>query len=165
VNPAVPFRNVDTTPDDDVSTWPNEAIVTTLERGLVSDWQPLLREVRRNPWGSVTRSIERFLGYEPIEGVAPLFLRAIARARTEADLRDREEVASRVRAAVRASGLTSGRVAELVGTSASRLSTYMNGRVTPSAAMLVRIERVSAEQERAGVSAQRGEGDSRRSHS
>jgi hypothetical protein len=165
VNPAVPFRNVDATPDDDVSTWPYEAIVTTLERGLISDWQPLFSEVRRNPWESVTRSIERFLGYEPIEGVAPLFLRAIAGTRTEADRRDREEVASRVRAAVRDSGLTAGRLAELVGTSASRLSTYMKGWVTPSAAMLVRIERVSAEQERAGVSAQQGVGGSRRSRS
>jgi hypothetical protein len=162
---VVAFRNVDATPDDEVSTWPYEAIVATLERGLVSDWQPLFSEVRRNPWGPITRSIERFLGYEPIEGVAPLFRRAISRARDEADRRDREEVASRVRSAVTHSALTAGRFADLVGTSASRLSTYMNGKVTPSAAMLVRIERVSGEQQRAGVSAQRGAGDSRRSRS
>jgi transcriptional regulator with XRE-family HTH domain len=35
-------------------------------------------------------------------------------------------------------------MARLVGTSASRLSTYMSGKVSPSAAMLIRIERVGS---------------------
>ena len=51
------------------------------------------------------------------------------------------EVAGRVRAAVARSRLTNRDFAQLIGTSASRLSTYLNGKVTPSAAMLVRIER------------------------
>jgi hypothetical protein len=122
-------------------TSPYEAIVTTLERGLVPDWQPLFVEIRRHPWGSVARSIERLLAYEPIPGVAPLFTRAIVTARDAMERSDREQVVQRVRAAVQESGLTAGRFAELVGTSASRLSTYMSGKVTPSAAMLVRIER------------------------
>jgi hypothetical protein len=143
---AVVFRNVDASPDDDVATWPYEAIVATLERGLVSDWQPLFTEVRRHPWGSVARSIEHLLAYDPIPGVAPLFLRSIATAREAAERRDRDEVAQRVRSAVQDSGMTAGRLAESVGTSASRLSTYMTGKVTPSAAMLVRIERVAREQ-------------------
>lgn len=49
-------------------------------------------------------------------------------------------MAARVRAAVDRSGLTNAQFAALVGTSASRLSTYLSGQVTPSAAMLVRIE-------------------------
>ncbi len=138
-----PFRNVDGSPEDDVTTWPYEAIVTTLERGLVSDWQPLFVEIRRSPWGKVARSIERLLSYESIQGVGPLFTRAIANARDAAERRDREEVAQRVRAAVADSGMIAGRFADLVGTSASRLSTYMSGKVTPSAAMLVRIERMA----------------------
>ena len=138
-----PFRNVDGSPEDHVATWPYEAIVTTLERGLVSDWQPLFVEIRRSPWGKVARSIERLLSYESIQGVGPLFTRAIANARDAAERRDREEVAQRVRAAVADSGMTAGRFADLVGTSASRLSTYMSGKVTPSAAMLVRIERMA----------------------
>ena len=43
------------------------------------------------------------------------------------------------------SGLTSARCAEMVGTSAPRLSTYASGKVRPSAAMLLRIERVGRE--------------------
>ena len=140
---ALAFRNVDATPQDDVTTWPYEAIVTTLERGLVPDWQPLFVEIRRHPWGSVARKIERVLSYESIYGVGPLFAHAIAMARDAAERRDREEVAQRVRTAVKESGMTAGRFADLVGTSASRLSTYMSGKVTPSAAMLVRIERMA----------------------
>jgi len=142
---AVAFRNVDAAPSDDVATWPYEAIVTTLERGLVPDWQPLFTEVRRRPWGSVARRIEGILAYESIPGVGPLFRNAIAAAREAAERGDRDEVARRVRTAIQASGLTAARFAELVGTSAPRLSTYMTGKVTPSAAMLVRIERVAQE--------------------
>lgn len=135
------FRNVDASPDDDVRTWPYEALVTAIDRGLVPDWQPIFTEIRRSPWGSVARRVERYLSYRDPDGVGTLFSLAVDRARADADRADRDEVAARVRAAVDRSGLTNTRFAELVGTSASRLSTYLSGKVTPSAAMLVRIER------------------------
>lgn len=138
---TVTFRNVEASPDDPVATWPYEAIATVLERGLVTDWQPLFAEVRREPWGPVARRIERVLARDPIPGVSALFLRAISSARRNAETAEREEVADRVALAIRGSGLPAVRFAELVGTSASRLSTYASGRVTPSAAMLLRIER------------------------
>jgi len=77
------------------------------------------------------------------DGVGALFRLAVDRARDNADRSDREEVATRVRDAVKRSGLTKARFAEHVGTSASRLSTYLSGKVTPSAAMLLRIERAA----------------------
>ena len=43
------------------------------------------------------------------------------------------------------SGSTQARFAERIGTSASRLSTDASGKVTPSAAMLLRIELVADE--------------------
>lgn len=52
-----------------------------------------------------------------------------------------------MRAAVEHSGLTNAEFAALVGTSASRLSTYLSGKVTPSAALLVRIERAGDDPE------------------
>jgi len=134
------FRNVDASPDDDVRTWPYEALVTAVDRGLVPDWQPLFAEIRRSPWGRVARRIERYLTYREPDGVGTLFSLAIQRARADRERADKAEVAARVRAAVAASGLTNAQFAELVGTSASRLSTYLNGQVTPSAAMLVRME-------------------------
>jgi hypothetical protein len=136
----VEFRNVDASPTDDVRTWPYEALVIVIDRGLVPDWQPVFSELRRSPWGRVARRVERYLSYREPDGVSVLFALAIERARADADRTDRAEVAARLRDAVGRSGLTDAAFAELVGTSASRLSTYLNGKVTPSAAMLVRIE-------------------------
>ncbi len=140
---AVRFRNVDASPDDDVRTWPYEALVTVVDRGLVADWRPVFVEIRRSPWGRVARRIERHLTYREPDGVSVLFALAIERARADSERADREQVAARVRAAVDRSGLTKAEFAALVGTSAPRLSTYLNGRVTPSAAMLLRIERTA----------------------
>lgn len=137
---ALQFRNVDASPDDDVRTWPYEALVTAIDRGLVPDWQPLFAEIRRSPWGPVARRIERYLAYREPDGVGTLFSLAIEHARSEREQEAKAEVTARVRAAVEGSGLTNAQFAALVGTSASRLSTYLNGQVTPSAAMLVRIE-------------------------
>ncbi len=110
---------------------------------LVADWQPVLAEIRRSPWGTVARKVEEILDYETLPGVRELFTRAITTARAYQERRDRDEVAARIRSAIRASGLTAGEFADLVGTSASRLSTYASGKVTPSAAMLVRMERTA----------------------
>ncbi len=137
------FRNVNATPDDDVGTWPYEALVTAIDRGLVDDWKPIFVELRRSPWGRVARRVERYLSYREPDGVSALFALAIEHARAESEESDRGEVAERVREAVERSGLTNGEFARMVGTSASRLSTYLNGKVTPSAAMLLRIERAA----------------------
>lgn len=134
------FRNVDASPDDDVTTWPYEALVTAIDRGLVHDWRPVFAEIRRSPWGPVARRVERYLTYRDPDGASTLFALAIERARQDRVLEERAEVAARIRAAVARSGLTNAEFADLVGTSASRLSTYASGKVTPSASMLVRIE-------------------------
>jgi hypothetical protein len=140
---ALQFRNVAASPNDDVTTWPYEALVEAIDRGLVSDWQPIFGEFRRAPWGPVARRVERYLAYRDPDGVGTLFALAIDHARAEAARSEREEVAARVRAAVERSGLSRAAFAERIGTSASRLSTYLSGKVTPSASMLVRIERTA----------------------
>lgn len=134
------FRNVDALPTDPVITWPYEALVIAIERGLVPDWQPIFEEIRRNPWGSVSRKIDKYLAYAPQGGIPTLFAIAIESARNNRELAEKSEVAERVRQAIVASGLTAAEFAEQIGTSASRLSTYATGSVTPSASMLLRIE-------------------------
>jgi len=136
----VVFRNVEGSPEDDVRTWPYEGLVTVIDRGLVGDWQPIFAELRRSPWGKVARRVERYLTYREPDGVTALFALAIEQARSDAEEAERVEVATRAKKAVSASGLTKTEFARLIGTSASRLSTYLTGKVTPSASMLVRIE-------------------------
>ena len=137
------FRNVDADPANDVGTWPYEALVTAIDRGLVPDWRPIFAEIRRSPWGPVARRVERYLNYRDPDGVSTLFASAIDRARKEIERADRAEVVARIRTAVERAGVTKAEFAASVGTSASRLSTYLNGKVTPSAALLMRIERTA----------------------
>jgi len=137
------FRNVDAAVSDPVESWPQEALQAAMERGDITHWRRMVAAVRRAPWGPVARSIEEILTYSQPYGVAGLMERAIEAARTEAVRSEGAEVSARVRAAKEASGLTVAGYAERCGTSRSRMSTYMSGKVVPSAAMLVRMERVS----------------------
>ena len=135
------FRNVDASPDEPVSEWPLEAIQTALERGGLSHWRRLAKAIEAQPWGPAARRVEEVLAYSMPYGVGPLMERAIARAREETEAAERKAVAAEVDRLVRASELSRAEFASLIGTSASRLSTYVTGKVTPSAALLVRMRR------------------------
>lgn len=139
---SAPFRNVDVDPSAPVEDWPYEALVAAIERGGIGDWARIARSIRRDPWGPVARQVEERMSYERPYGVAPLLERAIARSRAEAVRAERAAVADEVAALAQRSGLSIGALAERLGTSRSRLSTYRSGAVTPSAALLVRLRRV-----------------------
>src|SRR5680860_622537 len=126
-------------PDDPVSEWPLEAIQTALERGGLSHWRRLAEQIRVQPWGPLARRVEEVLSYSRPYGVAEAMERVIARARDAAEASERQAVAAEIDALVRESGLSRAEFASQIGTSASRLSTYVNGKVTPSAALLVRM--------------------------
>ncbi|MBB3036995.1 helix-turn-helix domain-containing protein [Hoyosella altamirensis] len=138
------FRNVEGSPDQPVDQWPYEAIVATIERGTLQDWIPVINAIRTSPWGVVARQVEEYLGYESPYGVGALLRSTIARARASAEASERAEVARRVRACVERSGLSREEFARALGTSRSRLSTYCSGAVMPSAALLVRMERLAS---------------------
>ena len=137
------FRNVNASPDDPVSDWPQEAIQTALERGSLSHWRRLAKAIRAEPWGPVARRVEEVLTYSRPYGVARLMQRVIASARDAAKESERRAVANEVEWLVEASGLTRAEFASRIGTSTSRLSTYATGKVTPSAALMVRMRLVA----------------------
>lgn len=56
-------------------------------------------------------------------------------------------MAAEVQRLIDDSGLTRREFASHIGTSASRLSTYATGKVTPSAALLLRMRKVAADPE------------------
>lgn len=137
------FRNVDASPDDPVAKWPVEAIQTVLERGDLSHWRRLGDEIRARPWGPVARKVEETLGYSRPYGIAKAMERVIERARDLHEEAERETVSAEVDQLIRASGLSRAEFASRIGTSASRLSTYATGKVTPSATLLLRMRRVA----------------------
>ncbi|TDD65926.1 XRE family transcriptional regulator [Jiangella aurantiaca] len=144
------FRNLTVSPQDPVATWPTEAIQTALERGDLDDWRRVVAELERDPWGRVARQVEEVLTYSRPYGISEAMEVVLGRVRARAEAGEKADVAAEVRRVIAESGLSQAEFASRIGTSASRLSTYASGKVTPSAALMVRIRRVlerSAERE------------------
>ncbi len=137
------FRNIDVSADDPVEDWPTEAVLTALERGGLSHWRRLAAAIRADPWGVVARRVEEALTLSEAYGVDELMADAIAGARAQAAQSERVAVAAEITRLVTGSGLSRAEFAARIGTSPSRLCTYLAGTVTPSAAMLIRMRRVS----------------------
>jgi DNA-binding transcriptional regulator YiaG len=127
------FRNLTIKPDAPVSEWPTEAVQTALERGDLADWHRIVAEIGADPWGRTARQVEAMET-------------ALSRARERAEASERAAVAAEIREAVKRSGLSRTEFASRVGTSASRLSTYASGKVTPSATLMLRIRHVADRQ-------------------
>lgn len=111
--------------------------------GTVEQWRAALAPVAAHPWGSLGEDLAA-LAEEAGLPVVAASLRACRRAYQllrEDD--ERRAVADEIRLRVKLSGQTQAAFAAYVGTSPSRLSTYVSGKVTPSAAMLLRIQRAS----------------------
>ena len=140
---ALKFRNVNASPDDPVETWPFEGILAAVERGTLPDWRRLARAIQADPWGPVARQVLEAIHLSRPYGTTELLEGLVGRARQLAADSEREEVASEVSRLVGGSGLTRQDFADRIGTSRSRLSTYMSGRVVPSAALMVRMRRVA----------------------
>ena len=145
------FRNVSASPDDPVEQWPQEAIQAALERGSLSHWRRLARAIHADPWGPVARRVEEVLTYSRPYGVAKAMERIVARAREAAEASERQAVAVEVVRLIDESGLSRAEFASRIGTSASRLSTYATGKVTPSAGLLLRMRRVASRAHAGGM--------------
>jgi DNA-binding transcriptional regulator YiaG len=140
---ALKFRNVDASPDDPVETWPFEGILAAVERGTLPDWDRLATAIRADPWGPVAQQVLEAVRLSRPYGTTELLEAVVARARRLAMDSERDTVASEVRDLVGRSGLSKQDFADRIGTSRSRLSTYLSGKVVPSAALMVRMRRVA----------------------
>ncbi|MGI9019587.1 MAG: helix-turn-helix domain-containing protein [Solirubrobacterales bacterium] len=143
---TVAFRNLNVRPEDPVREWPTEAVQTALERGSLSEWRRLADAIRADPWGHTARQAEEVLGHSRPYGVTELLERAIDDARTTAEVLERAAVAAELRELVAASSLTQAAFARRIGTSPSRMSSYVNGAVVPSATLMVRARNVAGPQ-------------------
>jgi DNA-binding transcriptional regulator YiaG len=140
---ALKFRNIDASPDDPVETWPFEGILASVERGSLPDWRRLATAIQADPWGPVAHQVLEAVRLSHPYGTTELLEGVVARAHKLATESERADVASEVQALVIRSGMSRQEFAERIGTSRSRLSTYMSGRVVPSAALMVRMRRVA----------------------
>jgi len=140
---ALRFRNIDASPDDPVETWPFEGILAAVERGTLRDWRRFASAIRADPWGPVAHQVLEAVQLSHPYGTTELLEGVVAHARKLAADSERADVASEVQGLVARSGLSKQDFAERIGTSRSRLSTYMSGKVVPSATLMVRMRRVA----------------------
>ncbi|MGL5823684.1 MAG: helix-turn-helix domain-containing protein [Nocardioides sp.] len=134
------FRNIDATPEAPVTEWGFEGILTALERGNVGHWRKIAARIAAEPYGDFADTVSQAVSICSDSGVASLMRTILEHHQRLAQDVAREEVASRLRAARDRSGLTTEQFARRLGTSRTRMSTYLSGKVTPSAALLVRAE-------------------------
>jgi DNA-binding transcriptional regulator YiaG len=142
---ALRFRNITASVDDPVETWPFEGILTAVERGTLPDWRRLAAAISADPWGPVAQQVLEAVEISRPYGTSELLTAVIERAREDAAAAERDEVAGEIRDLVARSGLSQQDFAVRLGTSRPRLSTYMSGKVTPSAALMLRMRRVAAQ--------------------
>ena len=131
------FRNINATPNDPVAMWGTEGILTALERGTLRHWR-MVAEAAGDADSSVAEELEEAL---------ELCSRPAAVDWVRARLRmlrasDEQRVAHRLRLLILQSGLTQTEFAKRLGTSHSRLSTYLSAKVSPNATVLIRAEDV-----------------------
>jgi len=137
------FRNINATPDDPVEQWGFEGLLAAIERGRMRLWDRIAAEIRRQPYGTVARLLEEeVIGAISHAGERELFRQVLARMQRRSQQDAKAEVANRLRSLLARSGLSQRDFAAQLGTSASRLSTYLSGKVTPGADLLVRAERI-----------------------
>jgi predicted XRE-type DNA-binding protein len=140
---ALKFRNITASVDDPVETWPFEGILAAVERGTLPDWRRLAAAARADPWGRVAQQILEAVELSRPYGTSELLTAVIERARQDTADAEREQVAGEIRDLVARSGLSQHDFALRLGTSRPRLSTYMSGKVTPSASLMIRMRRVA----------------------
>ena len=100
--------------------------------------------IRADPWGPVAQQVLEAVRLSRPYGTTELLEGVVKRAREMAAASERAAVAAEVRSLVSVSGLSEQDFAARLGTSRSRLSTYMSGKVVPSAALVVRMRRVAS---------------------
>lgn len=74
-------RHLDVGSDTPVSALGSAALDDLLDRGDLDDWEPLLREIRRNPRGDVADRVLHLVERHPMRGTSPLWRGWIAKQR------------------------------------------------------------------------------------
>lgn len=127
-----------------------EDAITCVDTGGIPAWRGQVAIVAADPWSPYPTELLRLLREGDRDAAADTLESAVKYYRDLAERHDRQLVAREIRRLVAMSGLSQRQFAAMSGTSAPRLSTYVNGLVTPSASMMVRFTRVSELAERQG---------------
>lgn len=139
--PAANLRRPD--PDQPVEFWSTAAIHAALQGGDIATWKRIAAALKRDPYGRTARQVEEILrGSRPI-GIAKALWEVLERARTHLESNERAEVARHVKLLMDRSGLAQQEFASRIGVAPEDLATYLDGSVSPSASLMIRMRRLS----------------------
>ena len=130
-------------PDQPVEFWSTAAIHAALQGGDIATWKRIAAALKRDPYGRTARQVEEILrGSLPI-GIAKALWEVLERARTHLESNERAEVARHVKLLMDRSGLAQQEFASRIGVAPEDLATYLDGSVSPSASLMIRMRRLS----------------------
>jgi hypothetical protein len=146
-SPAAPSPRPDSVrrpdPDQPVEFWSTAAINAALQGGDIGTWKRIAGALKRDPYGRTARQVEEILrGSRPV-GIAKALWEVLERARTHLEANERAEVARHVRLLMDRSGLARQEFASRIGVAPDDLATYLDGSVSPSASLMIRMRRLS----------------------
>lgn len=135
------IRRPDT--EQPVEFWSTAAIHSALQGGDISTWKRIAGALKRDPYGRTARQVEEILkGSRPV-GVAKALWEVLERARTHLEANERAEVARHVQLLMDRSGLAQREFASRIGVAPEDLAAYLDGSVSPSASLMIRMRRLS----------------------
>jgi hypothetical protein len=121
----------------------SQEVAQLWDHGGIRAWRGQLAIISANPWSPGHVEVNKLAMAADRPAAVAMLTEATTAYRDRAERSEREEVAQEIRVLVAVSGLSQRGFAPLIGTSPSRLSTYVNGLVTPAASMMIRMRRVS----------------------
>jgi hypothetical protein len=129
--------------DQPVEFWPTSAIRSALQGGDIATWKRIAAALKRDPYGRTARQVEEVLEGTRPYGISKALWEVLERARTHLEANERAEVARHVRLLIDRSGLGEQEFASRIGVSPEDLGTYLDGSVSPTSALMIRMRRLS----------------------
>jgi hypothetical protein len=130
-------------PEQPVEFWPTAAIRKALEGGDIATWKRIAAALKRDPYGRTARQVEEVLeGTRPL-GISKALSEVLDRARTHLEANERAEVGRHVQLLMDRSGLGQQEFASRIGISPEELGSYLDGSISPSASLMIRMRRLS----------------------
>lgn len=74
------FRNIDADPSDPVETWPQEGMLTAVERGTLPEWRRIAEVLLRDPYGEVAAALKQAIETAEDDGGAAVMAIVLERA-------------------------------------------------------------------------------------
>lgn len=129
--------------DHPVEFWPTTLIRSALSTDDISVWQRIVVAIKRDPYGRTARQVEEIIGDAHFYGVSTAMAEVLTRARKHLEHNERAEAARHVQILVDRCGLDVAEFASRIGVSTSELITYLEGSVSPSSSLVIRMRRLS----------------------